>query len=221
MTPTGRVTRRVGATLVLAVMLGACGSPGPSTTTTTREVVSPTATALSLPQQPSTTPAPHAAGELANGTAYRSEVPRSCHLSGTGAWVLPDARCTPGALNPAVNPTTIDTTICVSGYSTSIRPPQSFTYDLKRSQMAAWGLQGSTIQTEEDHLVPLSLGGAPSDSANLWPEPGGIPNPKDRLEYRLYRMVCDHELDLRSAQRAIATDWIAAYRRFIGPTSGS
>lgn len=135
--------------------------------------------------------------------------------------MLPDARCTPGALNPAVQPDTIGSTICVPGYSTSIRPSQSFTYNLKRRQMAAWGLSGSTGETEEDHLVPLSLGGAPSDSANLWPEPGGIPNPKDRLEFRLYRMVCNHELGLRDAQRAIATDWIAAYRRFIGPTPAS
>lgn len=35
---------------------------------------------------------------------------------------------------------------------------------------------------EEDHLIPLELGGAPSDVRNLWPERGTSPNPKDRVE---------------------------------------
>ena len=209
--------------MVLAAMLASCGTSGTTSPTTTRAVVPPTAVGPTSPFQPPTstpTSGPAVTG-LANGAAYRRVVPRNCTLGGSGVWVLPDPTCTPGALNPVVTPATIDTTICVPGYSSRIRPPQSFTYDLKRSQMSSWGLSGSTSQTEEDHLVPLSLGGAPSDSANLWPEPGGIPNPKDRLEYRLYRLVCDHQLDLRDAQRAVASNWISAYQRFIGPTPGA
>ena len=39
---------------------------------------------------------------------------------------------------------------------------------------------------------------------------------KDRLERRLCEMVCSGQLDLATAQQAIATDWIKAYEKFIG-----
>jgi hypothetical protein len=41
---------------------------------------------------------------------------------------------------------------------------------------------------------------------------------KDRLENHLHAMVCSGETDLRAAQKAIASNWIAAYRRYVGPT---
>jgi hypothetical protein len=40
---------------------------------------------------------------------------------------------------------------------------------------------------------------------------------KDRLENRLHQMVCAGELDLTTAQQAIASDWIAAYKRYESP----
>src|SRR5438105_1739217 len=40
---------------------------------------------------------------------------------------LPDAACTPGALNPDVTQATIGQTICTSGFSARVRPPTSFT----------------------------------------------------------------------------------------------
>jgi hypothetical protein len=152
--------------------------------------------------------------------ADAATVATGCHLTGQGALWLPDPRCTPGALNPAVDQANLDSTVCVSGYSASIRPPSTYTSSLKRAQMAAWGITGATSTIEEDHLVPLSLGGAPSDARNLWPEPGGIPNVKDTLEYRLYRLVCDGRLPLRVAQQAIAANWESAYQRYVGPLSG-
>ena len=40
---------------------------------------------------------------------------------------------------------------------------------------------------------------------------------KDDLEARLHELVCWGGLDLRAAQAAIRTDWIAAYQRYLGP----
>ena len=40
---------------------------------------------------------------------------------------------------------------------------------------------------------------------------------KDRLENKLHSMVCKGEIDLKTAQREIATDWIAAYKKYVGP----
>jgi len=71
---------------------------------------------------------------------------------------------------------------------------------------------------EEDHLIPLALGGAPSDRRNLWPERYSGDDgarKKDRLERRLHTLVCAHVLDLATAQGAIASDWRSAYRTYV------
>ncbi len=71
---------------------------------------------------------------------------------------------------------------------------------------------------EEDHLIPLELGGSPTDVRNLWPEPmWGQWNArkKDKLERELHWRVCNGTLSLHDAQRAIAMDWIAAFRRYV------
>lgn len=102
----------------------------------------------------------------------------------------------------------------VSGYSTMIRPPASYTDQLKIQQMRAYGLTGTTADYEEDHLIPLEVGGDPRDPRNLWPEPrGGKPNAgeKDRLENYLHAQVCAGRMMLADAQHAIATDWVSAW----------
>ena len=122
---------------------------------------------------------------------------------------LPDPRCTPGAIRSGVSLATI----CYFGYSRSVRPPESYTEPLKLRQMRAYGLTGPPSDYEEDHLVSLSIGGAPRDPRNLWPEPRTGPNnaeQKDRLETWLSEVVCRRLLPLRSAQVIIAKDWIAA-----------
>jgi hypothetical protein len=87
----------------------------------------------------------------------------------------PDPRLTPGALNPAVTQATIHSTICVSGWTATVRPAREYTDALKVRQIAEYGYSDTrTSQYEEDHLVPLSLGGATSDPRNLWPEPHDV-----------------------------------------------
>jgi hypothetical protein len=39
---------------------------------------------------------------------------------------------------------------------------------------------------------------------------------KDKLEDRLHGLVCAGKLPIEQAQREIATDWIAAYERYLG-----
>jgi len=103
-----------------------------------------------------------------------------------------------------------------------VRPAVGYTEELKRQQMAAFGYHDRRLSHyEEDHLIPLGLGGAPSDPRNLWPEPRISPDDwgadrKDEVEFALNQLVCSGRLPLREAQRAIATDWIAAYRRYVG-----
>jgi hypothetical protein len=122
----------------------------------------------------------------------------------------------PGAADPAVTQSNIDTTICAKGWSKHVRPPASYTGKLKRDQIAG---RADPRLYEEDHLIPLELGGASRDPRNLWPQlwdgPDGA-HAKDRLERRLHNLVCSHAVSLEEAQKAIATDWRAAYRKYMG-----
>lgn len=139
----------------------------------------------------------------------------ACHARGRGLFSLPDPHCTPGAIDPAVTPSDIGRTICRTGYTQTVRPPESVTEDEKRASLRAYGDRRPLHYYEYDHLVPLELGGARNSPRNLWPEPGASPNPKDELEYRLRTRVCDGEMKLAAAQLAIARDWVAAYRRYV------
>lgn len=142
--------------------------------------------------------------------------PGSCAARGSGRFALPDAHCTPGAIDPAVTQANVFSTICRSGYTRTVRPPLSVTSVEKRASMRAYSDAGPTGAYEYDHLVPLELGGARNDPRNLWPQPGRTPNPKDALENRLHEMVCAGELGLAAAQKRIARDWVAQYRRLFG-----
>jgi len=134
---------------------------------------------------------------------------------------LPDSALTPGYANPAVTQANVQTTICIPGWTKTIRPPASYTTKLKLKQLRGDGPYKSALGAavfEEDHLISLEIGGHPTDSRNLWPETWSHPNgahEKDQLENKLKRMVCAGTLTLDAAQQAIANDWIAAYRKYV------
>ncbi len=137
---------------------------------------------------------------------------------------LPDRALTPGATGSAVTSATTADTICRTGYTRTVRPPESYTYALKRRQLDSgytWHGVTASRAYEEDHLIPLELGGAPTDPRNLWPEFNDHPsrdaaNTKDLLENRLHDLVCSGRLALAVAQQAIAGDWWAAYEHYGG-----
>ncbi len=145
--------------------------------------------------------------------------PGHCHYQHTHAGQpLPDVKCTPGATNPRVRQSTLSTTICRSGYTSSIRPPESVTAAEKRANARSYTYKGSLSRSEYDHLVALELGGDPNDSRNLWvepPSPGhrasqGFRNPKDPIENAAHALVCAGKVRLSVMQRAIARNWTTA-----------
>jgi hypothetical protein len=115
------------------------------------------------------------------------------------------------ALNPAVTQATIAQTICVRGWTATIRPPASYTEGLKRQQIASEHLSGRLGDYEEDHRMPLELGGAPSDPMNLSPESPASPNPKDADESSLREQVCAGRLTLDAARQQLVAKWLAPY----------
>lgn len=131
--------------------------------------------------------------------------------------LLPDPSKTPGDVL-----TTDASLVCQKGYSASVRnvPPA-----LKQQIFALYGLMKERGQDwEVDHLISLELGGSNSVK-NLWPQAGfTVPwnyHVKDRLENALHYLVCHGELSLETAQRAIAKNWIEAFKAVCGdPADG-
>lgn len=134
---------------------------------------------------------------------------------------LPDGKLTPGAVDPAANQGNVATTVCKPGWAKSIRPPSAYTSALKLVQIVEYGYADrNPSHYQEDHLVPLELGGAPRDRRNLWPEPNVAVLPdgtavgstqKDALEDALHARVCDGSLTLDEGQRMMAGNWVTAW----------
>jgi hypothetical protein len=129
------------------------------------------------------------------------------------------AALVPGATNSHVTQANIHKTICVSGWTKTVRPPASYTTKLKREQMAQFHLAGDAHDYEEDHLISLEVGGNPTSPENLWPQPWAGPRnarKKDRLENLERKLVCSGQISLRQGRRELSLDWVAAYRNRIG-----
>lgn len=131
---------------------------------------------------------------------------------------LPVPAMTPGAVDARVSQSNIQQTVCVRGYTKTVRPPLYYTNKLKKIQIARYGYSDTNPRNyEEDHLVALSIGGSPSDARNLWPQPRNSEwnaAKKDQLEFIFHKMVCAGEIPLAQAQRDMATNWIAAWKKY-------
>lgn len=184
---------RMAAVTLIAATCSACdvatGTPATSAAvTTTSPTDTPMPSAVDTLTAPTSTAAPPAPAD-------------ACHHGGVTYCVL----------NPAVTQRTVDQTICVSGWTATVRPPESYTEPLKIQQIASESLPGGLSNYEEDHRMPLELGGAPSNPLNLSPESPPTPNPKDSDESGLRRAVCDGALSLAQAQEQMVATWLAAY----------
>lgn len=92
----------------------------------------------------------------------------------------------PGAYNPAVTQDTINQTICVVGWTKTIR--------VRLATRKGY---------QHDHFIPLELGGAPTNPNNLWYVPIDRAHRDDSEENKLHREVCSGKITLFKAQRII------------------
>ncbi|MGH3529754.1 MAG: hypothetical protein ACRDQ6_20975, partial [Pseudonocardiaceae bacterium] len=74
-------------------------------------------------------------------------------------------------------------------------------------QMRDFAEPGSPLSYKEDHLVPLSIGGAPSDPHNLFPQPAAKATEKEELEDHLHQAVCSGQMTLTAAQETMRQNW--------------
>lgn len=103
------------------------------------------------------------------------------------------------SLNPDVTQATIKQTICVANWAAGIRPPTYYTSRLKAKQLKAANLVPASAYVE-DHVVPLSVGGAPKDPLNLKPQLKAESLAKDRIEALVRRRVCSGRISLATGQ---------------------
>jgi hypothetical protein len=238
-------TRLQKAGVRLAAFISAAlGAPSASAAASTNEHTTVATSAAASPFVPTEgEPIVHSADEDHAGPAI----------------IYPDTKENPGAVDPAVTQDNIAETICSKKFLTSsIRPPSSFTTKLKKQQMhdtygdtvaqTKASLGGSNFDDskcklhsadsrcyEEDHIISLQNGGAPSDSRNLWPEPYNTSvqgdhvgaREKDKIENFVHNGICldvadakfsagpkpRKRLTLQDGQRILAIDWYACYQQ--------
>jgi hypothetical protein len=122
---------------------------------------------------------------------------------------IPDSSLTPGATILASR-----NQVCSGSNPNNRAVPAS----LQRKVFEEYGIPGArSVAYEVDYLITPALGGA-DDIHNLWPqsysETVWNARVKDALEDRLRDLVCQGQLDLATAQRDIAVNWIAAYKKY-------
>lgn len=134
--------------------------------------------------------------------------------------LYPNAEITPGATNPDVTQASIHQTICVKNWTATVRPPVPYTNNLKTKGIAQYGYSDPNLKDyEEDHFIPLEIGGNPTDKKNLWPEPYGTKvgtrtmgaRQKDKVEDLLKKQACAGTITLKEAQEQIAGEWYKIY----------
>jgi hypothetical protein len=106
----------------------------------------------------------------------------------------------PGARNKAVTQATIHSTVCVSGYSASVRPPSFWTSAYKKHLLPNRG--GTLAEYQLDHAISLELGGAGWSTANLWLEAQPQASLTDHYENELHAKLCSGQMTLKQAQAA-------------------
>lgn len=176
--------RRLAALGLLLLAMTACSSATNSQAPGVAGSPSPSSVTYTIPSEVIQIPAPAASG-------------------------LPPAS-TPGSLNLAVTQANLGSTICVKGWTATIRPPASYTGVLKRRQMTALGLVGPLSAYELDHRVPLEVGGNPTDPANLWPEPWNGPtgaHAKDAIENQVHADICAGRMTLAQGEAIFLGNW--------------
>jgi hypothetical protein len=208
----------VGLFVVVALTLVGCSAgsiTASDTNSSTAADTSSTETPFSVPSSSSTLPS-DSPTPTATGVGVGAEI-----VAPSSGAILPNSTRTPGATNVDVTQGTINSTICVKGWTATIRPPSTYTTGLKKQQLATgYTLGGDTLTSdyEEDHLISLELGGSPTSAFNLWPEPYIAPDGarvKDQLENKLRELVCAGTIQLATAQQAIAANWWIAYETYM------
>ncbi|MEV5880518.1 hypothetical protein AB0L75_41350 [Streptomyces sp. NPDC052101] len=218
----GSIRRAVPSVLLSCLLLAGCSSGSHSGPGTSNKGGASAAGPSASGVPAGTAKIPVGAGPQTTYTVQQQPPAGSCRYRYEKGEPLPDPKCTPGAISPAVTQANLATTICrKGGYTKNIRPPEAITSKEKQANAASYGYKGSFKDAEYDHLLSLTDGGDPNDARNLWvqpPDPGhkpgsGVNNLKDPVETKVHTAICSGKVTLTAAQNALVTDWTTALNR--------
>ena len=215
------------ALCLIVVIAIAAGSSGHSKQNNVTASLGSTATTLAPSTVATSTVPPSTTSTVQTAPITTPAESSGTYVTNSAGVVLPNPQRTPGAVNPQVTQADIGSTICESGWTSTVRPPSEYTTSLKVQQLAtgyAYNGDSNPSDYEEDHLISLELGGSPTSVLNLWPEPYNVTDgarTKDQIENKLKALVCSGSLSLTKAQQMIATNWFVAYETYIGSPSGN
>jgi hypothetical protein len=98
--------------------------------------------------------------------------------------------------------------LCTGGYVKKTTPSAAVTNPIKASLLA----ESSFADRDPSHyvldqLIPIELGGAPTDARNLWLQTEAMAAVKERDERRLRTELCAGRITLAAAQTQMVTNW--------------
>jgi hypothetical protein len=137
-------------------------------------------------------------------------LPRLARDKQEAARIIPNTRLTPGAVVSSD-----ERNVCSATWSGSARMIPAA---MGQQVFEEYGIRSPQPRAYElDYLIAPELGGS-SDIRNVWPQPysAAVWNShlKDALEGRLHDLVCSGRIPLKTAQHDIATNWVAAYKKY-------
>jgi len=145
-------------------------------------------------------------------------------MAGLPAWAVemdtPDPALAPGVVSSKVTQANISETICSPKWVAKAKPARRYTDTLKKQQIRAWEYTDRTLKNYvEDHVVPLELGGHPTDPGNLWPQSTKLrwnAATKDKLEEYVNREVCAGRMTLKEGQSVFRKGWVEVFHLYCG-----
>jgi hypothetical protein len=132
----------------------------------------------------------------------------------------PDPARAPGIANAKVTQKNISETICNPRRLAKTKPSRRFTENLKKKQLKAWDYDDRDVKNYvEDHVIPIEVGGHPTNPGNLWPQ--SISErwnaaTKDKLEEYVSREVCAERMPLKDAQGVFKKGWVEVFHLYCG-----
>ena len=126
------------------------------------------------------------------------------------AGMIPNTRLTPGAVV-----STDERNVCSGQLAGSARIIPAA---MGQRVFEEYGIRSPQPREYElDYLIAPELGGS-DDIRNVWPQPYSAAkwnsHLKDALEGRLRELVCSGRIPLATAQHDIASNWVAAYKKY-------
>jgi hypothetical protein len=159
---------------------------------------------------------------IAQTDSTQAALYRSHQITATLAAPLPDAKVTPGVVDPvAVADLTktphmvngVERNLCAADFRTEpIRQSIKDFEKLKKEVCTEYSVAACDATVEGDHLISLENGGCKDCLANLWPQPvdkDGVVgfHTKDIVENRTHELICAGKVTLEQGQQGLADDW--------------